>query len=190
MLLRFGSMIAREREQGVSVLGQRSPIQVERPVPADAAAIWRLAMKTKVLEVNSSYAYLLWARDFATTSALARHEGAIVGFVNGYLRPSAPDTLFVWQIGVAAWCRGQGVARAMLDDLVGRRTRFLEASVAVGNEASTALFSSLARAHGVRHVRTPLFTADLFPDWHESEELHRLGPWPGPDGIETRSGEM
>lgn len=165
------------------------PPLVDRPTPADGGALWRLAADTGVLDVNSSYAYLLWTRDFAATSAVARDRGDVVGFVSGYARPDAPDTLFVWQVGVAERHRGRGVARAMLDDLVGRGTRFLETTVTATNEASIGLFTALARDHGVGHTREPLFTPDLFPDQHEAEELHRLGPWPAPHRTRTPPGE-
>lgn len=154
------------------------PVSTGRPACADARALWQLAADTGVLDVNSSYAYLLWTRDFAATSAVARVGGDVVGFVTGYARPDAPETLFVWQVGVAEPHRGRGIARMMLDDLVGRGTRFVETTVTATNAASIRLFTALARDHGVGHTREPLFTADLFPDPHEPEELHRLGPWP------------
>ncbi len=57
----------------------------------DGAAIWRIARDSKVLDLNSSYSYLLWCRDFAATSAVARGEnGEPIAFVTGYLRPTAP----------------------------------------------------------------------------------------------------
>ncbi|MBB5804267.1 diaminobutyrate acetyltransferase [Saccharothrix ecbatanensis] len=173
-------MFAKPTKHGAVDVDPGPGLQVGRPSPADGGALWRLARDTGVLDVNSSYAYLLWTRDFAATSVVARHHGDVVGFVSGYTRPDAPDTLFVWQVGVDARHRGRGVARAMLDDLVGRGTRFLETTVTATNEASIRLFGALARDHDVRHTREPLFTADLFPDRHEAEELHRLGPWPHP----------
>ncbi|MDX5310866.1 MAG: GNAT family N-acetyltransferase, partial [Rhodococcus sp. (in: high G+C Gram-positive bacteria)] len=80
--------------------------------------MWQIARDSKVLDVNSSYAYVLWCRDFAATSVVATagdHEA--VGFVSGYRRPEAPDTLFVWQVAVDQDQRGRGVAGRMLDSL-------------------------------------------------------------------------
>ena len=57
--------------------------------------MWRLARDGGTLDLNTSYAYLLLARDFAATSRLAVRDGEGVGFVLGYLRPAAPETLFV-----------------------------------------------------------------------------------------------
>ncbi len=182
-------MFAERTKHNVVGADPGAPFPVDRPSRADGAAIWRLAGETGALDVNSSYAYLLWSRDFAATSAVARHRGDVVGFITGYTRPDAPDTLFVWQVGVAERYRGRGVARAMLDDLVGRGARFLETTVAPTNEASSAMFAALARDHGVGHTREPLFTPELFPDPHEAEELHRLGPWPDPHRTRTPPGE-
>ncbi|MFD0200354.1 MULTISPECIES: diaminobutyrate acetyltransferase [Saccharothrix] len=165
-----------------------APFSVGRPRIADGSALWRLAGGTGTLDVNSSYAYLLWARDFAATSAVARLDGEVIGFVTGYTRPDAPDTLFVWQVGVAMRHRGRGVARAMLDALVGG-TRYVETTVTASNTASIRLFTAVARDHGVGHTREPLFTTGVFPDPHEAEELHRLGPWPEPNHPRTPPGE-
>jgi L-2,4-diaminobutyric acid acetyltransferase len=67
--------------------------------------------------VNSRYAYLLWFRDFAATSIVAKMNGEIVGFVSGYRRPDERRTLVVWQVAVAEGARGQGLAAAMVDSL-------------------------------------------------------------------------
>src|SRR3954469_14238353 len=52
--------------------------QLDQPGVADGAAIWRIARDSKVLDLNSSYSYLLWCRDFAATSAVARDENGEV----------------------------------------------------------------------------------------------------------------
>ncbi|QUQ67850.1 diaminobutyrate acetyltransferase [Kutzneria sp. CA-103260] len=154
-------------------------VAIERPSPVDGRELWRLARDSAVLDLNSSYAYLLWTRDFADTSAVARGAAGAVGFVSGYRRPDGLDTLMVWQVAVAESHRGRGLARAMLDELVGRvRPRFLETTIAPANDASIRLFTSLARAHDVELARSALFTPELFPDEHEAEQLYRIGPWP------------
>ncbi len=131
----------------------------------DGAAMWRIAVDVG-LDRNSPYKYLLFCRDFAATSVVARVDGEPVGFVTGYRRPAEPDTLFVWQVGVLASQRGRGVAGAMLDHL--RHTNRvaeaaappigqLEASVTRGNTASMWLFTAFADRHGVPVTRTVLF---------------------------------
>src|SRR5690625_3800310 len=86
----------------------------ERPTVDDGADMWRLAKATGVLDLNSSYAYLMWCRDFADTSIVARRDGELAGFVTGFIRPSAPAALMVWQVATAAKFRGQGIAATML----------------------------------------------------------------------------
>ncbi|NEE35249.1 diaminobutyrate acetyltransferase, partial [Streptomyces sp. SID7982] len=62
----------------------QADLQIDRPTVADGAALWRMAKDSKVLDVNSSYSYLLWCRDFAATSAVARDEhGEPIGFITG-----------------------------------------------------------------------------------------------------------
>ena len=151
---------------------------IDSPSKKDGAAIWRIARDSGKLDLNSSYAYLLWCHDFADTSAVARVGGDVVGFVIGYLRPQAPDTLVVWQIAVDAGQRGKGTAAALLDALV-RRTgaRHMETTITTDNDASNALFRSLADRWGAEMSVAGEFAADEFPDDHETEVLYRIGPF-------------
>ncbi|MCZ9340443.1 diaminobutyrate acetyltransferase, partial [Streptomyces sp. TRM76130] len=50
----------------------QADLLIDRPRVTDGATLWRIARDSKVLDLNSSYAYLLWCRDFAATSAVAR----------------------------------------------------------------------------------------------------------------------
>ncbi|MER6628732.1 diaminobutyrate acetyltransferase [Streptomyces sp. NPDC000987] len=161
----------------------QAELQIDRPSVADGAALWRIAKDSKTLDVNSSYSYLLWCRDFAGTTAVARAEhGEPVGFVTGYVRPDRPRTLLVWQVAVDRAYRGRGLAAALLDALAARAVTehgltTLETTVTPGNTASERLFASFAERHGARVEREVLFGADLFPDGpHEAEVLHRIGP--------------
>jgi L-2,4-diaminobutyric acid acetyltransferase len=159
-------------------ISNTGPVSIERPVPADGVDCWRLAAATGVLDVNSRYAYLLWFRDFAATSVVARSGGAVVGFVSGYRRPDEPSTLMVWQVAVAEAVRGQGVAGAMLDALQDRvlGVDHLEATVTPGNTGSIALFTRFAERRGAQVARSELFGADVLGADHEPELLFRIGP--------------
>ncbi|NDU73944.1 diaminobutyrate acetyltransferase [Actinomadura sp. DSM 109109] len=156
-------------------------VQLQEPSLADGPALWRLARDSRVLDVNSPYSYTLWCRDFADTSVVARDAAGPCGFITGYVRPSRPDTFFVWQVAVDHEHRGQGLARRMLDALADRLAprghTCMEATVTPGNAASTAMFESFARARGCELARSPLFAAEHFPDGgHEPEVLFRIGP--------------
>jgi L-2,4-diaminobutyric acid acetyltransferase len=155
-------------------------ITFDVPGLPDAAALWRIAKDSKALDLNSSYAYLLWCRDFADTSVVARHEGDVIGFVTGYRRPTATDTLLVWQVAVDDDHRGHGVAARLLDDLLDRLVphgiRYLETTVTEDNDASNRLFQSLALRRRAGIDRTELFCSADFPDDHETEFRYRIGP--------------
>lgn len=139
--------------------------------------MWRMARDSQVLDVNASYAYLLWCRDFAGTSVLATVDDEPAGFVTGYSRPERPDVLMVWQVAVDAEHRGRGLAARMLHELTDRvRPASLETTITADNEASIALFTGFARDRGTDVVREPLFDAGLFPDGHDGELLFRIGP--------------
>ncbi|GHF88246.1 L-2,4-diaminobutyric acid acetyltransferase [Streptomyces griseosporeus] len=150
---------------------------------ADGSALWRIARDSEALDLNSSYSYLLWCRDFAGTSAVARREdGQPIGFVTGYVRPERPHTLLVWQVAVDSAYRGRGLAAALLDGLTARLAAEraiteVETTITPGNTASERLFTSFAARHGATVEREVLFDAGLFPDGpHDPEVLYRIGP--------------
>ncbi len=141
--------------------------------------MWRIARDSGTLDLNASYAYLLWARDFAATSVVATVDGAPAGFVSGYLRPDAPGTLMVWQVAVDDAHRGRGIARRMLDALVDgldEPVDALETTITEDNEASIALFAAFARGRGAELSRGALFEQAHFPDGHDAELLFRIAP--------------
>lgn len=147
------------------------------PEVSDGAAFWRMAKDTEVLDLNSSYSYLLWCRDFADTSVIAELDGEPAGFVTGYVRPDSPNTLLIWQVAVTEAARGEGLASIMLDELAVRtRADSLETTITADNGASNALFSRFAERHGADHDVSPLFTPEDYPDGHDTEYLHRIGP--------------
>lgn len=154
-------------------------VDLRRPTVDDGAALWRIAHDSRTLDLNASYAYLLWCRDFAGTSIVADVAGQPAGFVSGYLRPDAPDTLMVWQVAVDEAHRGRGLGRRMLDELVDRQerpVRVLETTITADNEASINLFGSFAAGRGADVRREPLFEPGHFPDGHDAELLFRIGP--------------
>ncbi len=153
------------------------------PTVADARGMVRLAAASRVLDVNSDYAYLLLARDFDETCVVAEDGDRLLGFATAYRPPRRLDVLFVWQIAVAEAARGEGLASRMLDDLVRRGMasgiRFVEATVTPSNFASQSLFKSLARRHNFDCEITEGFAADAFETaGHEAEDLFRIGPFP------------
>lgn len=160
--------------------GEELTYALRKPMVKDAESIWSLVKKTGVLDVNSTYAYMLLCRDFAETSVVVEQEQEIVGMVTGYVPPGRPQNLFIWQIAVDASMRGYGLAGKMLHAILERDhltgIEFIETTVTLSNQASRRVFAKLAR-----HLETELseeegFPEDLFPDDHESEALIKIGP--------------
>jgi L-2,4-diaminobutyric acid acetyltransferase len=173
-------------------------VTLDSPRLQDGAALWRIARDSRVLDLNSCYSYLLWCRDYAATSIVARPgeagapggadaagaAGEPVGFITGYARPESPRTLLVWQVAVDHSHRGRGLAAAMLDALT-RRAReergvdVVETTITPDNAASHRLFTSFAERHRAAVAREVLFDAGVFPeDGHAPEVLYRIGPIP------------
>jgi L-2,4-diaminobutyric acid acetyltransferase len=155
----------------------RLAAKFRKPTLNDGAALWRMAKDSQVLDLNSSYTYLLWCRDFAETSVVATIDDEPAGFVTGYVRPDEPDTLMVWQVAVNQAFRGQKLAATMLDELAERLdSDFVETTITDDNAASMRLFSSFAERRNVPLERDPLFTRSMYPDGHDTEFLFRIGP--------------
>jgi L-2,4-diaminobutyric acid acetyltransferase len=171
-----GNKISHHAEAG----NPPTDLVVEAPDITDGGDLWRIARDSGKLDLNSSYSYLLWCRDFADTTVVARAQGAVVGFVTGYLRPDRPDTLLVWQVAVDESQRGRGLAASLLDGLLARLAdrdvRYLETTVTADNTASNRMFTSLARRWSAPCERTELFDEQVFPDGHDPEFLYRIGP--------------
>ncbi|MEV0620899.1 diaminobutyrate acetyltransferase [Nonomuraea sp. NPDC050404] len=149
---------------------------LEPPRLEDGQELWRIARDSKSLDLNSPYSYLLWCRDFATTSVVARADGGVRGFVTGFVRPRDPQTLFVWQVAVDEQWRGRALAGRMLGYLAGTGCRFIEATITPDNLASDRLFTAFARDRGAHLERRPLLGEELFPTGHQAEVLYRIGP--------------
>ncbi|MDX1581596.1 MAG: diaminobutyrate acetyltransferase [Alphaproteobacteria bacterium] len=151
----------------------------------DGAPVWELVKDTGVLDLNSAYAYLMMGAFFPLTSIVAEEEGHLLGFTIAFFEPEKDDTVFLWQIGVSPKAHGKGIGSRILDELMDRTTKvgakFLETTVTPSNEASEALFKSLARRNDTNCDISPFFRAEHFPKSgetaHEGERLFRIGPF-------------
>ncbi|WP_237055518.1 diaminobutyrate acetyltransferase [Microbulbifer sediminum] len=157
---------------------------LRRPVSEDGADVHRLIQRCPPLDENSVYCNLLQTSHFADTSVAAEVAGELAGFVSGYLVPSRPDTLFIWQVAVAEEGRGQGLAGRMIREILGReacaQVRYLETTITPDNEASWALFRGLARKLGTECNESVMFDRERhFHGQHDSEMLLRIGPFTG-----------
>ena len=158
--------------------------EIRSPRVSDAAAMWQLVQDCGVLDTNSCYAYLLICRDFSETSLVAVSDGNLLGFVSAYIPPNRPDSLFVWQIGIAKSARRQGLAKQLLQSLlnlcVARQLRFIEATVTPSNVASSKLFRSIADESNSTFHELPGFEGADFGSMddptvsHEPEHLIRI----------------
>lgn len=163
----------------------RSPqreIEILAPEIDHGADIWRVAKAASELDLNSSYMYLLFARDFAHTCRIAVIDGEVAGFVLAYRRTEDPSCLFVWQVAVDVTYRGEGLARRMLNDLVVSSVfdetpvRTIETTITDDNIASRRLFTDLAERWNTVLKTRALFDESHFPDDHDAERLHLIGP--------------
>lgn len=157
--------------------GQKSmTIHFREPRLEDGGRIHRLIQRAGTLDLNSAYLYFLLADHFRSTCVIAEKGEDLVGFVTAYRLPDNPDTLFVWQIGVDASARGQGVASRLLKTLEERDwfgdIKRIELTIAPDNPASKALFTRWAEKLG-RSIRSePYLSSELLGDGHQPEDLY------------------
>ena len=122
------------------------------PNAEDGTAIWDLVSACKPLDENSIYCNLLQCDHFADTCVVAELDGEVVGWVSGYVKPSEPHTLFVWQVAVSEKARGLGLGVVMMREILGRDVcdgvDTLQTTITSDNAASWGLFRKFARTMG------------------------------------------
>eukprot|EP00294_Goniomonas_avonlea_P009305 CAMPEP_0114556456 /NCGR_PEP_ID=MMETSP0114-20121206/9301_1 /TAXON_ID=31324 /ORGANISM="Goniomonas sp, Strain m" /LENGTH=227 /DNA_ID=CAMNT_0001741667 /DNA_START=6 /DNA_END=689 /DNA_ORIENTATION=+ len=153
-----------------------------KPELGDAKDMWAI-VKNTTLDNNSPYCYLLFATHFKNTSLVCKEGDKTVGFIIAYIVPDQkPDTLFVWQIGVANGMQGRGLGKRMLSTLmnrvIGDGVEHMQATVTKDNVASRKAFQGMAKAHDANFEVSSFFKAEHFPPSvpHDSEDLFTIGP--------------
>lgn len=167
-----------ERSQQTAVIDY----EIRRPCAEDGVFVNDLISRCPPLDENSIYCNLLQCSHFSGTCALAERDNEIIGFVSGYIPPGQPDTLFIWQVAIAEAGRGQGLAKALIRDILERpecRTvRYLDTTITDDNRASWAMFEGLARALDADSERSVMFDETRhFKGKHATESLLRIGPF-------------
>ncbi len=153
-----------------------------QPVPRDGIHIYALVDASKPLDLNSLYSYLLICTHHDTTSVVVEHNGAITGYISGYVHPKKDDTLFIWQVAVDKSMRKRGLAGKMILDILSRpgleHIRFIETTVTPSNTASRGFFRNFASKLETECIETEYFTGEMFGgEDHEPEDLFRIGPF-------------
>lgn len=173
---------------------QLAPLRLRAPTPEDGPRVHALIAACPPLDGNSLYCNLLQCSHFADTCVLAEQEGLAVGWVSGYRLPREPGTLFVWQVAVAADCRGQGLAGRMIHHLIGRPaaapcTR-IRTTVTADNGASRRMFEQLAASLDAGLATSPLFERERHLDGrHPTEHQIVIGPFLRPASTHTEARE-
>lgn len=169
-------------KQMVNTRQENSQRKFRLPNVDDGADIWKLVKRTDGLDLNSSYSYFMWCSYFRDTSVVVEDDGNIIGFVSGFIQPSATDRLFIWQIVIDEKERGKGLASKMLHHLLNRPSckdiKYIEATVSPLNLPSQNLFYGLAKKLNTDiHVSEFLITKDFPINGHEDELLYQIGPF-------------
>lgn len=151
------------------------------PHTEDGSKVHALVVSCPPLDPNSLYCNLLQCTHFRETCILAEMDDASVGWVSAYRPPQEPDTLFIWQVAIATEARGKGLALHLIKALLARPACAgvgrIRTTITPDNQASWAMFRSLARNLGAGFSDTPWLLADAhFDGAHASEHLVTIGP--------------
>lgn len=165
--------------KGLDPAAARLRVSYRVPTLADAARVRSLVDACKPLDVNSTYAYLLLCTHFSATCVIAERDHDLIGFLSGYLKPSDPAVLFIWQVAVSPTARGMGIATRLLEEVLNRPAcrlvQHMETTITPSNEASWALFRTFARNRRASCTRSALFRSDHFgSEGHDEEQLLRI----------------
>ncbi|WP_158894214.1 diaminobutyrate acetyltransferase [Amycolatopsis anabasis] len=153
---------------------------IRSPAVEDAYRIWTLVQQSENLDKNSLYSYLLWCRDFSSTSIVAYLSDRLIGFLTGYIKQDDPATLVLWQM--AATDRhgipglGSLLFNRLFERVATRHVEFLEGTVNPSNRPIIMIYRKFATLHRAELTRSTLFDSEYFDDDHEPEVLYRIGP--------------
>ena len=164
----------------ISVRDALAQIVIRKPSVKDGVALADLIQRCPPLDHNSLYCNLLQCSLFADTAVVAYLGSQLVGAVTGFLKPSDPGTLFVWQVAVAPDARGNNLAGAMVRTILKEhpQVRFFETTITVENRASESTFTRLARSLDCKISHRIIFDqTHHFAGHHSSEVLWKLGPF-------------
>lgn len=156
-----------------------SALILRRPDTRDGAKIWSLVRACRPLDENSMYCNLIQCTHFRDTCVLAERNGDVVGWISAHIPPNAPETLFVWQVAVAAEARGEGLGPKMLTALTDRAAlrdiRRIETTITDDNAASWRMFEKFGARSGAATSRAVYFDKEKhFDGDHASEYLLRI----------------
>ncbi|WP_249226680.1 diaminobutyrate acetyltransferase [Alicyclobacillus mengziensis] len=175
------NLLMGKRNEQTFVVSLSSQLHFRKPQLTDGAAIWSLIHDIEVLDLNSSYCYLMLTSYFRETCVITESGEHVAGFVSGFIPPDKPQTLFIWQVAVERQSRGMGIGTTMLQTLLARdvcrSVKYLETTVSPSNDASRAMFLRLARELDTEMKSVGEFSSTLFPHGHESEQLLKIGPF-------------
>lgn len=174
-------LLSEQKNSQVAVAEPKENLIFRKPTEEDGKEVWQLIKNTGVLDLNSSYSYLMWSKFFDETSVIVEETNKVISFVSGFIQQKSPDTIFIWQVAVDETARGKGLASRMLQSILQRdacrNIRCIEATVSPSNIASQALFRKLARDLKTECNVTECFTENQFPGTgHEDELLFTIGP--------------
>ena len=155
--------------------------KIQRPDIKDAKSIYTLVKDSQVLDVNSEYLYLLQCSHFRDYCAVAKSDGEVLGFVSGYKLPQDENILFIWQVCVDPKAKGQGLAKKMMMDIIGRDFSLpiitIHTTISPSNIASQRAFEKLAKGLNASIKKMTMFEKKDFIDAHEEEILFEIGPF-------------
>ena len=148
---------------------------IDKIKKSDAKEVYKLIKKSKTLDLNSQYLYLLLSTHFKNSCAIAKHKNKIISLVLGYYLPDKPKTLFIWQVATNKKYRGKNLAFKLIDNIYKRKKiNSLITTVSPSNFASNRVFEKFAKSVDSKIKKSLYFKKELFYNTHDDEILYKI----------------
>jgi len=156
-----------------------SSIEIRNPTLSDTREIIELFQNSGKLDVNSSYYYALWIKEWSGTCAVAALDGCIIGALTGFVRPTDPSVYFAWQTCISPATQENNLALRLyeyvLQSLIPRGVTHLEMTIDGQNRFVRLMLANLARRYEADvEDGGILFSTELLANSHYPEELRRI----------------
>lgn len=156
-------------------------IKLGKPTKKYSKEIFNIVKRSKLLDVNSEYLYLLQSTHFSNTCSIALCDDKVIGFVSGYVLPKSPNILFIWQVAVDDDFRGNDLARKLILNILKREENinieYINTTVSPSNLASQNVFKKVSTSLNTNMTSENFFEKNDFNEGHEEEVLYTIGPF-------------
>lgn len=92
-------------------------MRIRKATQEDFLKVHQFTSGCPPMENYPEHVYKIILRYFGDYCFIAENEGQIIGFAMGIVPQSFPGTFFLWEVGVAPSCQGQGIGGILVREV-------------------------------------------------------------------------